>query len=168
VRNLIEGSESFRQPDIAKQALAVATKDKRRYRVFIDDIVYGAAYEITRQVVSEARVRRGLHVVGDAAFTPEAAERDFSQRHVRFWNWIEHHGDKSSLLPKMRHEELALAIQEREDRGQNELVIARWLRKIDRGLEGDQTVEERYTEEELAELYRQAEEEAESPLSCLR
>lgn len=160
VRSLIEDSDSFRQPDIAKQALVLAAKDRRRYRLFVEEIAYGAAYELTRQVVGEARVRRGLHIVGDTAFTSEAAERRFSERHVRFWNWVEHHGDKSSLLPKMIREEVLLAADERHGRGHHELIIECWLRKIANGLEGDQTVEGRYTEEELASLYSQAEEEA--------
>ena len=159
VRGLIEDADSFRQPDIAREALDLAKKHKRRYRELIEETTYSAAYEVVRQLVAETRARRGLHVVGDTAFTKQAAERKFAERHPRFWSWVEHAGERSFLLPKMRREEVLLAADERDERGKYERIIGRWLRMIADGLEGDQAVEERFSEEEVAALYAKAEKE---------
>jgi len=156
VQSIVEDKESFRLPDVAREALKLAGKDKARYRQFAEEIVYQAAYGMVQGIIGETRKPRGLHVIGEAAFTEEGAVKAFAPKFLR---WAIHAGDKTLALGKATSEELRASADEYEGSGKQLLIRARFLRQIDKGLEGGQIVEERYSEEELGTLWEQAEEE---------
>lgn len=155
VRKLVAGQSSFKLPEIAKEALAIARKDRVRYRAWLTASEYREAYGQVREVVRESRTVTGLRIVGDAAFTPEGAADAFSGRFSGFWNWAEHAGDRHVELPEMTREDLLVAADERQARGDHELTMAKFLRTIANGLEGGQIVSERFSEADVKSIYDQ-------------
>ena len=155
VKTLIDGETSYKQPDVAREALIVAKKDRTKWRLLVEEWEYSAAYEEVRGIVAQGRSSSNLRVIGDHAFTPEAASADFERRFSKFWSRTEHVADRNILLPEMSREDLIVAATEREKRGTEELFNAQFLRRLANGLEGDKLVSQRFSEEEVTKLWDQ-------------
>ena len=63
------------------------------------------------------------------------------------------HNDKHINVLKMTRPELLASADERDKRGSKEINLARLWRRLAKGLEGDQIVEERFTSEEIESMY---------------
>jgi hypothetical protein len=85
----------------------------------------------------------------------------------RFTRWKEHDGIHYVSFTAMQKDQLIRAAKKRYQRGDIELHTARFEVLVAAGMDEGETVEDRYTEGELEQLWEQAREDVDDRLSGL-
>lgn len=147
VRESIEGREEVRIPDLVNEAVKVFNKDRKFLTALANETLRDMVYELARTAVGNSR----LITLGDEAVNLEGVKRR-ARTHSVFASWLEHAGDHHVRLLDMTREDLLVAADEREKRGQHEVRLAALWRTIANGLEGGQTVGSKYTAEEIEDM----------------
>lgn len=146
----IEGQEEVQVPVLVDEAIASLGKDRKLIaelgRESLREIMY-------RQLISAISSTRNFVTTGDVALTVGGV-KEKARRHSVFASWLEHVGDHHVRLMDATREDLLLAADEREKRGNTELGIARLWRTVANGLEGGQTVGSKYSAEEIESMHR--------------
>lgn len=154
VADALELHNEVRLTDLAKQITSALRADPVFLERFIDEVLPSAVYDEVQRYVKRSR---RLERTGDYAATAEVMEARRERFASRFASWYEHAGERSIKLLEMTREDLLLAAEARRKRGLTELKIALLWDKLADGLEGGQTVGERFTTEEIEERYSELE-----------
>lgn len=150
VREQIEGREEVRIPDLAQDAVQAFRKDTKFLRQLAEESLRAMVYDLAQRTVEQTR---GMWIAGDDIVTKEAIKKR-ANSHSVFRDWLEHVGDKHVRLLDMTREDLFVAADEREKRGQHEIELAALWRTLAQRLEGGETVGSKYTVDEIESMRR--------------
>ncbi len=150
VRDHIETVEQVSIPDLAAEALKVFRKDSDFLTAFVHEFLHDVVYDVARREI--ASTRRFIMTDDDHGITKEGVKAKVKDS-TPFRNWLERVGDTHMNLMSMTREHLLVAADERDARGVHELKLARTWRKLADGLDAEQRVSEKYTEEEIGKIF---------------
>lgn len=154
VKIRIEDEDEISIPNLTDSLVALLRGDEE----FMEEFVQSALRsEVYTQVAAAIGASRKLIQMGDVAMTKEAVEKRAQSFATRFLGWFEHSGSRHVRLMDMTREDLLVSAGERRKRGQREYRIAELWTQLAGGLEGGQRVEERFTAEQIEELYTRIE-----------
>ena len=153
LRDATADESEIHVPSLTNSALSwlESRKNKALRAALADQLLRQAVYQEAAKVVGWARTRP---LNGDTPLTEEEFEEKTTRFANRFLLWREHVGDKHIRLMKFDREHLLTAALIRERSGQHDLVLARLWREMADGMEGGQTVEDRFTAEEIEAIYQ--------------
>ena len=154
VRDRMTGLAAVSLPEIADAAREHFLADPTFLAGPIGDLIRVTAYDEAGSFCADTRA--GMVLFGEEAVAREAAREHVRTRLPRnpFVTWMEHAADRVLRLMDMTSAELDVAAAERERRGKTELLLAKTWRAIAARLDGDEPVRDRFTPQEIAELYR--------------
>lgn len=157
VTDELEVRQEIHLTELARHIAGALRADPAFLERFMNETLVAAVYEEVRQAVGRTR---NLVRNGDYAATTEVMEERRQRFTSRFATWFEHSGRRSVRLLEMTREDLQAAAEERRKRGRTELKIALLWDRLADGLEGGQTVGERFTTDEIEERYSAIEEDS--------
>jgi hypothetical protein len=144
----------------ASEMVSEAVIKFRKNRKFLDELAVDALRELVyRRAVEEmARSRRAgkgpVVMTGDDVLISTKGIKQRARGHSVFQNWLEHAGDRHVRIMDATREDLLLAAEEREGRGEHEIRLAKVWRTVAETLEGGQVVNTKYSPEEVERIYR--------------
>lgn len=122
---------------------------------FAAEVMRPMFYALTLEVFAETRRQRnGLILVADSLLDPAAFEAAAERLSARWGARLEQANGRHIRLEDMRRVDLLSAIAEREQRVTHERSVIAFLQQIAARLEGEQTVGEVFTTEEIKEVRR--------------
>ena len=150
VRDRITGEEEISVPQITSGVLTALMDDEQFMQAFTNETLRDAVH---REVQSVVAASRDLTLFGDTAMTEQALAKRSAAFARRFLGWYEHVGERHLNLMKMDRDDLLVAASERRKRGNTELHLAVLWTQLADGMEDGQSVEERFSVEEIESLY---------------
>lgn len=150
-----EPGEGISASTIADAALAHFLQNAAFMRAFAAEVMRPMFYELTLEVFGETRRQRnGPILVVDSLLDPAAFEAAAERLSAKWGGWLEHANGRHIRLEDMRRVDILSAIAEREQRVARERSVITFLQRIAARLEGEQTVGEVFTAEEIKEIRR--------------
>lgn len=146
-------------PELAEGALAHFRKQPSFVDTFLDVALYGMLYEITKKVLMGTR--HDAVLLGEEVVSRNEFEVRSYKLAKRFARWMEHAGEDHHVrLMKMSRRQLRVAIQERKGRIETEQRVVNLMERIEHDLTSDEeVVEDRFSAEDLAEMWQELESE---------
>jgi hypothetical protein len=150
IRDRIQDETSFSLVEITDEAFAAFMDDDQFLRAYAREMLRTSLYELVQQVVGSTRSL--IDFSGNVLSEEEFLRR---QKHFasRFLNWMEHTGEQHVRVMDMTRIDLLRAAEERRRRGLAEIRLATFWEKLASGLDGAQTVRERFTIHEIEDLF---------------
>jgi hypothetical protein len=146
---------SINLPQLANRVAEIVRADEELSANLIDEIVRPYVYEQGVQIFArtrnEAVLELGDEVVGRSEF--EARAKVLTSR---FERWMEHAGGRYVNFMEMRRADLEEAAGQRKKRATTELKVAEFELYLARSLKGEEKVGDRYTPDELEEMWAKA------------
>lgn len=152
LREEIDQQVSIDLPDLADRAVAHFMQDKAFMAGVAKDIIRPAVYEMGVQLLARTRDEATI-MLGDEAVTETEFERRAQRVALRWTRWMEHTGTDYRQFMRLDSAALTAAADRRVKRADTEKKIARFERLLAKNLEGKEVVEDRYTAEELEEIW---------------
>jgi hypothetical protein len=149
VREHIEGEEEVRIPDLVNDAVRDFGKDRKFLTALANEALRDMVHDLVQSQVGRSR---SLYLVGDTALDRKGIRKSARKQSV-FASWLEHAGDRHFRLMDCGREELLIAAEERAKRGNHDLGLAALWRTLAEQLEGGQVLREKFTPEQIEELY---------------
>lgn len=159
LREKMEGVDEVKVPELSTAAYDHFTKRRDWVARFVAEQMPAMVYDLSREFVAQSRGQ--MRTMGDKVVSADKFKQAARNQPV-FRKWMERVGDRHVRLMEMNREDLLAAAKERTDRAGTEIRIARLWRKLADGLEGGQTVRERYTPQEIERLQADIEKEIQS------
>ena len=147
VRDHVAGKEEIRIPDVVDAAVKDFSRDRKFLTALATESLRDMVYEITKDTIGRSR----MILLGEVGTNHDGVKRR-ARTHTVFRDWLERVGDHHVRLLDMTREDLLVAADERQKRGQHEVAIAALWRTIANGLEGGQVVGTKYTADEIAAM----------------
>jgi hypothetical protein len=151
----IEGESSVNLPQLANRVADIVRADEELASGLIAEVVRPYVYEQGVQLFAKTRnesvIELGDEVLGRSEF--EARARTLSSR---FERWMEHADGRYVNFMEMRKADLEEAARQRRSRATTELKVAQFELYLARNLQGDEKVGDRYTPDELDEMWAKA------------
>lgn len=146
---------SVRQPEIARRIRRWVRSDEALLDAVLDWVFDPAIYDIVQSVLSSTRHGKGRFFRLGTGELVTAAELDrrAAVKRSSWATWLEHVGDRHIPLNLMTRRDCETAATERRQRAESELVNAKFFAALAKGLRGNQTVGERWTDDEIAALH---------------
>lgn len=154
VKDEVESRNEIHVADLAKHLTGILRADKAFLKAFVDEVLPSAVYEEVQKAIGRTR---SLVRNGDYAATGEVMAQRRERFASRFERWYEHSGGRTVKLLEMTREDLLAAAEERRKRGDTEIRIARLWETLANGLEGGQSVGDRFTTDEIESRYSEIE-----------
>jgi hypothetical protein len=140
-------------PDIAKAAVAEFKDDVEFCRRFVEDNLYQVAYSLVQDTVAATR-GPGFKKIGDSLVNERGMEQRKQNMRSRWGSWLEHAKGRTVRLSAMTRSDLLSAAAERRTRADEELTRATFMERIAETLTGDETVGDRYSSDQLDEMWQ--------------
>jgi hypothetical protein len=151
----IEGESSVNLPQLANRVADIVRADEELAAGLIAEVVRPYVYEQGVQLFARTRnesvIELGDEVVGRSEF--EARAKTLSSR---FERWMEHADGRYINFMEMRKADLEEAARQRRTRATTELKVAQFELYLARSLKGEEKVGDRYTPDELDEMWTKA------------
>lgn len=158
LKERIENRDSVNLPELADEATEFFSDKPQFVREAMAEMMHGYVYEMGQKILKDTR---GEHVfmLGDEAVTDTEFKKRSKVLGKRFMDWMEHTGDDYERLMTLQAPQLTDAARARERQANTQLRVASFLRRVASGLSDGQRVEDRYSAEELEELWSGLEQE---------
>jgi hypothetical protein len=154
IKEQVEDGDEFRMPEIAKAAVEEFENNVEFCRQFTRDNLYQVAYDLVQSTVAMTRGRSSFKRVGDSLVNERGLEQRRRQLRSRWAAWLEHAGGRTIRLAVMTKHDLLAAAAERRSRADEEVTRAAFMEQIAATLGETERVGERYTSDQLDELWR--------------
>ena len=152
IKGQVDGAPAVRLPDLTDRAVEHFSKQKPFIRSFLAEQLRPIVYEQARIVLQDTRRDGAPILLGDELVNREEFKRRATAIASKWSQWIEHSGDRHIRLLDMTRADLLAAAEERYQRGQREMGLARLWRKLAAGLGDGEVVRERFTPEQIEEV----------------
>ena len=160
-----EGSHDLDFGTLRDEAVQRFFDDQAFREMFVRESLPAAVmYEVQQAFAARrAAMNRYMRLKANAAITKEEFERRAARFAIKWSQWVEHTGARTMRLLDMKKADLRLAAERRfEQRDVHDTIGQHWL-ALAAGMETEEeTVEQRYTEEEIEFARMQVEKEGES------
>ncbi len=161
VRTEIEGVEAVVLPELADRGVELFSEKPAFVRGLMNEMLRPIVYEVAQTVLAETR-GEPLVPLGDEVVTRSEFKRRSGTMAARFARWMEHANGRHVNFMEMEKRDLVDAAAERERRAETELKVARFERRLAGPMKDGERVKDRYTPEQLAQLWEDVEREEEA------
>jgi hypothetical protein len=156
----IQGKPETKIPELTERAISIFQWRQPFVQALMEEVLPDMVYEIVRRAVARSRAASNdpwsLVLAGDKVLTVDELRsqgRSLAAKHWRNWlNYREHAGDRHILLSEMTKEDLLLAAQERQNRGDVEYRYARLWGELASRLKARQKVGQKFTDEQIEQI----------------
>ncbi len=159
IRAALDGEDAIELPFLTEQACTHFAKQPKVVERYFQENFRQMVYSEAQSVVATTRTATSTHIqLGDELVTREELTK--RAKKSRWSSWMEHVGERHIRLPKMTRDDLLKAAGERRQRASIDISRAMLMERLAEQLEDGETVEDRYTDEDIDRILNEITEEA--------
>lgn len=157
IRQEVSGQDIVSLSDLTNRAVNHFKDDEDFLRRLLDQEFRPVIYDMVQFFVGQTRsfkVSLGDETVTEREFEQRVEDKAATFRKMSRWDkWLEHVDDQHINIKAMNRSDCLVATQERTERGNRELARAAFFKKLSEELSDEETVGEKFSDEELDAMY---------------